>query len=77
MKRIIINKTVILSLLAASGVFAYNNWRQNIDTPVKQGIEVIEKNAATNTKAVSDDNTWNDISGYKYIYAAGMPVVYN
>jgi hypothetical protein len=82
MKRIKITKTAILLMAATSAFFAYNNWRQKIDAPVKQGMETIkgtasEKTAATNAGAVSDDSTWNDVTGYKYIYATGIPVVYN
>jgi hypothetical protein len=82
MKCIKISKTVIFSIVATSGIFAYNNWRQNIDTPVKQNMVTIKNNAPekageTNINAASDENAWNNITAYKYMCTAGMPVVYN
>lgn len=81
MKNIAINKTVILPVLAIAGIFAYNNWRQNIEASAKQGIgtikSVVHQNAALKNTAVSDASTWNDFTAHKYISSAGMPVVNN
>ncbi|MGG9961527.1 hypothetical protein [Ferruginibacter sp. SUN106] len=82
MKNIAINKTIILSMLATAGIFAYNNWRQRIESSVKQDTGIIksivpQKAAVKNTSATSDENSWNDITAYKYISSTGMPVVNN